>query len=345
MSSFNAGSIHGGIFLDHKPAQTATQETVKSVRTMKTEVDGAMKGMAANGKAAWGDTLHDIKGQLGKSSVFGQTLKMAAGGGAVMALNMAAEKFKEMTAKAVEFVDAVRKGEEGASQLADRLVSAVPIIGTIYEGMQNIGEMFTPSKADMATAEAELKETAHVMAEHKSLMQQTKEQAEEYRLTLRGIAQELSLLGKKGIARDFQQIYNETQNNMEAALKGKGKYAGLKEDQIKPYEDAQRLMRGMGGKQPHLLSEEEARKKLMTADNGDNRNPLLYRRIAQSDIEAEVEKAASSPRNTPTPFCWCGITRRSSRRPMKRKWKWQRTCKLRAEPKPGRYSKTLPKMP
>ena len=44
MTSFQAGSIHGDIFLNHAPAAKATKEVAQDVRNMKQEVDGAMKG-------------------------------------------------------------------------------------------------------------------------------------------------------------------------------------------------------------------------------------------------------------------------------------------------------------
>ncbi|MEI8197044.1 MAG: hypothetical protein WCI73_14185, partial [Phycisphaerae bacterium] len=192
----------------------------------------------------------------------------------------------------LELQKEARESGDNWEHLAEKVGESIPIFGAFFSAGLNIRELFTGEKAAMEEVEAELKETAHVMAEHKSLMQQAAEQAKEYRETLRGIAQEFALLGKSGFSLKLQQISNETENKVADALKGNGKYAGLKPEQIKPYEDALKLIRSMGGRQPHIMNNAEAEEKLQRdfASTKQARQGFELK-IDQDMIDKQIEKS------------------------------------------------------
>src|SRR4051812_6211089 len=96
-----------------------------------TSFSGSMKGAAGDVKNFGGDVdkakskvngfFKDLKSNFGRSSTLGQSLKVLAGGGAIMALGKIASEFDELTKKAEDFAMALDRGDGSANQMAAEL--------------------------------------------------------------------------------------------------------------------------------------------------------------------------------------------------------------------------------
>ena len=122
------GAIEADIGLNPAPLLRGVDQAVAGVKDMKTKVlsefdrmgsgtDQAWQRVRQSSEAAntfvaresaaaaaktgtsWKNVLSDVKGEFGKSSILGQTLKLAMGGGAIAAIGMAANEFATISGK------------------------------------------------------------------------------------------------------------------------------------------------------------------------------------------------------------------------------------------------------
>jgi hypothetical protein len=94
--------------------------------------------------------LDELNAQYGKKSTIGKVFKLAAGGGVIAGLALAANEFKNLTEHAGEMYDKFRAGNTTAGELADEVAKSLPIIGKVYEGFKNIGEIVSGVRGEVA---------------------------------------------------------------------------------------------------------------------------------------------------------------------------------------------------
>jgi len=95
--AFDVGSITGTIDLKRAPAIDALKAVKKeAVSDFKPGMEGAFKDAELAGKKAaegvgksWKESLHGLKSEFGRGSVFSHTLELAAGGGVIMGVGIA----------------------------------------------------------------------------------------------------------------------------------------------------------------------------------------------------------------------------------------------------------------
>src|SRR6185312_11483437 len=82
--------------------------------------------------------LKSLKGDFGKGSALGQSLKLLAGGGAIAGLSLATAKFEEFTAKILELATATDRGSESFGEQFGELFRTLPIVGNLTKGFDNL---------------------------------------------------------------------------------------------------------------------------------------------------------------------------------------------------------------
>lgn len=138
----------------------------------------------------------DLKSQFGKTSVLGQSLKLAAGGGAIAALGMAGREFKELTEKAKAFAIEAHNGGKSAGEIAEGLVQSIPVIGNVYEGFKNIAEIVSGLAVKIADMNAEVANQDAVTAAMGHTLSSHKKTAADIEEIWRKTYQHIALIGK-----------------------------------------------------------------------------------------------------------------------------------------------------
>ncbi len=131
VSTVNAELKH----IDTKPVTESFQQIENGVKGAEVDVESFSK--KAKG------FFSDLKGEAGRSSVLGQSLKLLAGGGAIAGVGLAAREFKDFGEKIGEVADKLRNHNSSmATTLADA-VRAIPILGDLTKGFDGLREAVT----------------------------------------------------------------------------------------------------------------------------------------------------------------------------------------------------------
>jgi hypothetical protein len=101
--------------------------------------------------------LEQLKGDYGRRSGIGELVETLKGAGALAGLTLIGQGLAEATAKAGEMVEKFREGKEDASGVAVAIGESIPILGGWVTAGQNIRELFTGEKEDIAKINEEIK--------------------------------------------------------------------------------------------------------------------------------------------------------------------------------------------
>jgi hypothetical protein len=207
------GAITGRIELDANPALRAERAAAEGAVKMKGVMEGANlsaiknteamwntyhdkavrnwdwagiqvlnsnRSTALNVKGTWESTMAGLKESMGKGSVFGQTMKLMMGGGAVMGLSMAGSALQRMTGELRQLTTAFREGEISAGEFAEKLAGSIPVFGEFWKAGRDIRELITGEEAAAARSGKQMTAAMEVRAaETKRLAEATKSYADE----------------------------------------------------------------------------------------------------------------------------------------------------------------------
>ena len=137
----NVGAITGDIVLNANPALKAEKQVAEGARQMKAGVENENAQAARSVESQWKQTLGNLKGDFGKSSTLGQTMKLLAGGGAIMGISMVGSQLNAATKTMEELVTAFRMGKATAGEFTEKLLGSLPVLGQFWEAGRNIREM------------------------------------------------------------------------------------------------------------------------------------------------------------------------------------------------------------
>jgi hypothetical protein len=136
----------GGNAEQLKAAVDAAEKELKRLRkeAEKAGVDTGKKGI-----------LESLKNAFGGRSDLKDVTEILVGGGAVAGLSLAGRVLNDMTGKAIELRDAFSDGSKSAGEVADELIRSLPVLGNIFSAGQNIRELFTGERAEIARINAD----------------------------------------------------------------------------------------------------------------------------------------------------------------------------------------------
>lgn len=219
--------------------------------------------------------LKSLKSDFGKSSVLGQSLKLAAGGGAVGALSGLGRTLSEATAKALELSDAFKAGRISLGELVEQAARGVPVLGGFFQTGRNIREFFTHEEAasraaDLAFAQAQQRSEKFFQQQQK-LIEQSKQVRQSFAETRIEAEKAVALLripdaGAREFARLEQQRQDQLSKIQEKIAAAEQRYQdaakafekAVRED--KPQEDINRA-------NTEFANAAEDRKKILTEGN------------------------------------------------------------------------------
>ncbi len=184
------------------------EKTVGKVNANLKQIDGsaAAKGMkqlgnetrdagnqAESAAKKYKSFLSELKGEAGKGSLLGQSLKLAAGGGAIAGVGLAAREFTELTAGIANFSNKLRSGKENTAELTREFVQTIPILGKVEQGFENIGEAITGEKAAMDKAARQVEQMNKQYENQVELLKERQKIAKQDRDELRSKQDELAI--------------------------------------------------------------------------------------------------------------------------------------------------------
>lgn len=159
----------------------------------------------------------DMKSQFGKGSLLGQSLKLAAGGGAIAGLTMALHEIGAMADKIIDIKAQFKAGTITAGELTDQLLKTLPVFGAMYEDALKIREIFTGEEA--AAAEMFKKRNAAnlqgVSLGEKTIELAKRLKAAQHDVTVefleqrRAQMQQLGAIGKTGLSKTIYDAANQ----------------------------------------------------------------------------------------------------------------------------------------
>jgi hypothetical protein len=179
MGRFSAGSIVGEIDFDRTKGARAIAAVKGDVRDLKQDVDKNMAGVkeaigqaGVQGGQKFKQAMGALKEDFGKGSLLGQGLKLAAGGGAVAALNMLSMKMRGLGADLRDLSEHWNDAGVSQEETMTKMVGAIPILGNVVLAMHDVEEAITGQAARIKDNTEQwkryqdvLKETAKLQAE------------------------------------------------------------------------------------------------------------------------------------------------------------------------------------
>jgi hypothetical protein len=154
-----------------------------------------------------------------KSSDFAQLVKLAAGGGAVAGLSMAAGSVKNMTASILDMQKAFRSGNLSRGDLADSVASSIPVFGSLYGAARDVREMLIEVGVVGGRSLSQLEKDAARSTETLKRLQEDLANATAARALRNNIAEEVAndtqaaeLAGLEGTLRDIRQAEFDAEN-------------------------------------------------------------------------------------------------------------------------------------
>lgn len=85
--------------------------------------------------------IKDLKSSFGKGSLLGQSLKIAAGGGAIAALSMAGKELTEMASKIHAIRNEMGETTKSGSEIAIAIGESIPVLGSFVSAGKEIGDL------------------------------------------------------------------------------------------------------------------------------------------------------------------------------------------------------------
>ena len=117
------------------------------------EADATMSRAGVSGGKGF---FAGLNSELGKKSLFGQVMKLAAGGGAIAAVGMATREIGAMGDEIGGLTTKLRMGEITEREAMDQFAFGIPIIGNLARGFAGLAEALTgEGAAAKKAAEAE----------------------------------------------------------------------------------------------------------------------------------------------------------------------------------------------
>lgn len=179
MGRFSAGSVVGEIDLNRTKATQAIAAVKGDVRDFKQDVDKNMAGVkeaigqaGVQGGQKFKQAISSLKEDFGKSSLLGQGLKLAAGGGAIAGLNLLSMKVRSVGADIRDLAEHWNDLGVDEEQAMTKVVGTIPILGNVVLAMHDVEEAITGQQAKIQDNTAQwkayqdtLKETAKLQAE------------------------------------------------------------------------------------------------------------------------------------------------------------------------------------
>ncbi len=271
--SFQAAAITGKIGLDEAPAVRSLKNVGKEAGAMKGTVEQQMGAAGASGGKAF---FKGLNAEFGKKSVLGQSLKLAAGGGAIGGVALAVGKFQELAGSVEDLATAFRKGDQSASEIWGGFLRGVPILGGMVKGFDSLREAVTGEAAAMAKDAEYVKASEDSLKRQVEIVEHGKKAAMEWAEIIGKLREEGRVqAGGPGVAADVSF------EDKAGALKAK--YEGDLDAQIKakkPLDDAM-------AKRDRLRADLDQAQKAITATGRDpNSNlmgPLRAKRDAAGD--------------------------------------------------------------
>jgi hypothetical protein len=120
-----------------------------------TEAGTEAQAMEQKTGASFKSVNKQMNDLLGKKSDLAKMLKLAAGGGAVAGISMAAKEWESATAKAAEIAQKFHEGSISGSEMAAQIAREIPILGNVVKGWDNILGIATGVKAEVAEIDRE----------------------------------------------------------------------------------------------------------------------------------------------------------------------------------------------
>ena len=186
----NVDPIQGDIILNENPVKEAFNAAVGDAKQWKLTTAQVMEQAGQQGGQGF---FKSLKGELGKGSELGQTLKMMMGGGAIAAAGMAGNELAAMTGKMAALMDSTNSLKMNAADVTMELGKSLPVLGGIFTAGENINEMFTGEKSAIAQANEEIKA-------QQELFDRLGKDAKTYRDAIHSMQEELAKLqGEKVI--------------------------------------------------------------------------------------------------------------------------------------------------
>jgi hypothetical protein len=121
--------------------------------------------------------------------------ELLKGGGAVAGLTFAAGELKEMAEAASKLREEFQAGTISAGQMVDRLVQAIPVIGTFRQAGLAIREFFTGDEAALRAAKERAAQIDSIADAQKKLIEQQRDLNKENEFALQQLRAQADLIG------------------------------------------------------------------------------------------------------------------------------------------------------
>lgn len=205
-----------------KMAREAERANVRAEAFKRMGIADPKIAQAAGREAAantYKSYLDQLNSQFGKRSAFGKTLKLLAGGGVIGGIGLAASELDEMTRKMAEFADEIRRGSLSAGEMTEKFITAIPILGNIWDAGRNIREIFTGENAELQKMIAEGDAVNRVTDAMKDSMKAVEDATAKAQERISDIARELQRLQMTGKPLQLFDIDTETLKAVREAKK------------------------------------------------------------------------------------------------------------------------------
>src|SRR5690242_4209901 len=125
-------------------------EVVVKLSTESAEFNAGVKRVRSSAASM----VADLKKQFGDGSLWGQTGKLLAGGGAVAGLSLAASQLNNLAKGAEELNAALIKGDGSAGLMAANFLKSIPIVGDLGDAFARIYDIASGTAAYVASTQA-----------------------------------------------------------------------------------------------------------------------------------------------------------------------------------------------
>lgn len=248
--AFVTNAITGIMDMDASPTVQAFKVGESSAKGYKAETEKAMasatdaaKKNAVSTTNSFKGMLADVKGELGKSSVLGQTAKLLAGGGAVAGFALAGNQVKDFTQQILDMKKELRGADADWESVTEKVGASLPIFGSFFQAGLNIREAITGEKAALQEAQDSLKIYDDYLVQHKKIIAEVAAGHREAADSIRKMREEMAQMGKTGISRDLGDIIIKTNERVAEAWKNGGATDELK----KQLADADAALKKLSG--------------------------------------------------------------------------------------------------
>lgn len=244
--TWSAGSISGSLVMQTAKYNAALDEAVAHTQRSAT----ALKETA---ERAGHDTaeglIHSLKHQTGRRSVFGESLEILAGGGAVMAISMAAEQLDKMADKIGELDEMTRKGGYAWTDYAEKMLSTVPVLGTVFSAMEKMGKVITGVAEEERLAAEEKAAWSETQKVSEDLRWKAMREGEHHDDVMSNLSWQPRLDAARGAQREALEIEKEAEDKIREISRGMGVHS-LDRGEQEELKKAEAALRQMAGREP-----------------------------------------------------------------------------------------------